>query len=42
MKEIAYAKTRGLESITLFALDQYCLIGYKPPLDLLAGRASEV
>lgn len=42
MKEVAYAKTRGLESITLFALDQYCLIGYNPPLDLLVGRSSEV
>lgn len=27
-KELEYALREGLESVTLFALDQYCLIGY--------------
>ena len=41
-KEVAYAKSRKIESITLFALDQFCLIGYKVPLDVLHGKATEV
>jgi len=31
MKEVDLAQTQDLESIVLFALDQYCLIGYAPP-----------
>ena len=29
-KEAAMATGAGLESVVLFALDQYCLIGYQP------------
>jgi hypothetical protein len=28
MKEIDLAQAQGLESVVLFALDQFCLIGY--------------
>jgi hypothetical protein len=31
MKEIDIAQSQGLESVVLFALDQYCLIGHPPP-----------
>jgi len=31
MKEVDLAQSSGLESVVLFALDQYCLIGYPPP-----------
>lgn len=31
MKEIDIAQAQGSESAVLFALDQYCLIGYTPP-----------
>jgi len=31
MKEVNIAISQGLESIVLFALDQYCLIGYSAP-----------
>ncbi|MEZ5398304.1 MAG: hypothetical protein R2729_01465 [Bryobacteraceae bacterium] len=31
-KEVEMAKGRGLESIVLFALDQFCLIGYETPI----------
>ncbi len=31
MKEVGLAFSQGLESIVLFALDQYCLIGYPAP-----------
>ncbi len=31
MKEVDLAQSQDLESIVLFALDQYCLIGYPPP-----------
>jgi hypothetical protein len=30
-KEVDIAQAQGLESVVLFALDQYCLIGYPPP-----------
>jgi hypothetical protein len=30
MKEVDIAQSQGLESVVLFALDQYCLIGYPP------------
>jgi hypothetical protein len=32
LKEAQMAEGKGLESIVLFALDQYCLIGYATPL----------
>jgi hypothetical protein len=31
LKEVDIAQSQGLESVVLFALDQYCLIGYPPP-----------
>ncbi|MEZ5353024.1 MAG: hypothetical protein R2762_10345 [Bryobacteraceae bacterium] len=31
-KEVEMAKGEGVESIVLFALDQYCLIGYETPM----------
>ncbi len=31
-KEVEMAKGAGVESIVLFALDQYCLIGYETPM----------
>lgn len=31
MKEVDIAQSQGMESIVLFALDQYCLIGYAAP-----------
>lgn len=31
MKEVDIAQSQGLESVVLFALDQYCLIGYSSP-----------
>ncbi|MEP7361802.1 MAG: hypothetical protein ABI972_00985 [Acidobacteriota bacterium] len=38
-REVALAKGENIESITLFALDQFCLIGYETPLRLTSGRA---
>jgi hypothetical protein len=38
MKEVRLAKAEGVESVVLFALDQFCLIGYPAPLP--AGRRS--
>jgi hypothetical protein len=32
LKEVRMAQGKGLESVVLFALDQYCLIGYATPL----------
>lgn len=32
MKEVRIARAQGIESIVLFALDQYCLVGYETPL----------
>jgi hypothetical protein len=31
MKEVILAQSQGLESVVLFALDQFCLIGYQMP-----------
>jgi len=31
LKEVDIAQSQGLESVVLFALDQYCLVGYSPP-----------
>jgi hypothetical protein len=36
-RSLAFAK--GMESVVLFALDQFCLIGYDLPLDHKRGRA---
>jgi len=32
LREVRAAKGRGVESVVLFALDQFCLIGYPAPL----------
>jgi hypothetical protein len=32
LKEVRMSEGKGLESVVLFALDQYCLIGYATPL----------
>ena len=42
MREVAIAKGENMESITLFALDQYCLIGYDTPLRLSTSRAIQM
>ncbi len=39
LKEAQIAKGKGLESVVLFALDQYCLIGYATPLPLSLRRS---
>jgi hypothetical protein len=31
MKEVGMARGEGVESVVLFALDQFCLIGYATP-----------
>ena len=38
-KEVSFARAEGLESIVLFALDQFCLIGYAVPLPKGVGRS---
>jgi hypothetical protein len=38
-KEQRLALGEGVESVVLFALDQFCLIGYELPLDRGARRA---
>lgn len=40
--EVALAKSQQVESVTLFALDQYCLIGYSTPPAFSNGRGSQV
>ena len=40
LKESNYAQAQGLGSITLFALDQYCLIGYPLPPFEVKGKSS--
>jgi hypothetical protein len=32
LKEVQMAQGKGFESVVLFALDQYCLIGYQTPM----------
>ena len=32
LKEAQLAQGKGFESVVLFALDQFCLIGYQVPL----------
>lgn len=39
-KEVEFALADNLESIVLFALDQYCLVGYETPLASLLRRAA--
>lgn len=39
-REVRMAKAEGLESVVLFALDQFCLIGYAAPLGKGARRSS--
>ena len=39
LKELNYALGENIESIVLFALDQYCLIGYATPLPRGRGRS---
>jgi hypothetical protein len=41
-KEAIYADGRGLENVVLFALDQFCLIGYELPLPETARRTVRV
>ncbi|HET8547415.1 MAG TPA: hypothetical protein VFL57_05410 [Bryobacteraceae bacterium] len=41
-KEAALALGEGAESVVLFALDQFCLIGYALPLDLVSGRSGKM
>lgn len=38
-KERELAIAAGVESVVLFALDQFCLIGYSLPIDVPAGRS---
>jgi hypothetical protein len=38
-KESELARGEGLESVVLFALDQFCFIGYRVPLAGLGGRS---
>jgi hypothetical protein len=40
MKEVDMAQSQGMESVVLFALDQYCLIGYPPPPFIKSTRAT--
>jgi hypothetical protein len=39
-REVRASKAQGLESVVLFALDQFCLIGYPTPLAKGARRSS--
>lgn len=39
MKEVRIAEAGGLESVVLFALDQFCLIGYQVPIRRGARRS---
>jgi hypothetical protein len=39
LKEVQIAEGKGLESVVLFALDQYCLIGYATPLPQTLRRS---
>jgi hypothetical protein len=40
LKEVSFARADGLESIVLFAVDQFCLIGYPVPLPAGTARGS--
>lgn len=39
-KEAVLAQSQGMQPVVLFALDQYCLIGYPPPPLVKSTRAS--
>lgn len=39
MKEVRYALSENVESVVLFALDQFCLIGYPVPLPKSSRRS---
>jgi hypothetical protein len=42
LKEARMAAGKGFESVVLFALDQFCLIGYEIPLPPTARRSIRV
>ncbi|HLK17797.1 MAG TPA: hypothetical protein VKT81_02540, partial [Bryobacteraceae bacterium] len=39
VKEVSTAEGKGFEGVVLFALDQFCLIGYPVPLPALLRRS---
>ena len=39
LKEARLAEGRGQESVALFALDQFCLVGYELPLERGSRRS---
>lgn len=39
LKEARLALSKGVESVVLFALDQFCLVGYEAPLEDAARRS---
>ena len=42
MKEAVIAQSLALESVVLFALDQYCLVGYPPPPFAMNNRSQRL
>lgn len=42
LKETRIAEGKNFESVVLFALDQFCLIGYEVPMPFLSRRAARV
>lgn len=40
LKEVEFALAENLESIVMFALDQYCLVGYETPLPAAMRRGA--
>jgi hypothetical protein len=40
LKEVRMARAEGVESVVLFALDQFCLIGYPAPLPESSRRST--
>jgi hypothetical protein len=42
LKEVRSALGKGFESVVLFALDQYCLIGYSTPLGAGLRRSGKM
>ncbi len=41
-KEVNFARSSNIESIVLFALDQYCLMGYETPMPASLRRAARM
>jgi hypothetical protein len=41
LKEANLARGEGIESVVLFALDQFCLVGYPLPLKETSGRSAK-